>query len=182
MNVFVLVLGAVLLALTAMLPALTSPFHNPGGFGFWTRFHLKRGLQALRGFDWRDALWDESGVVAITYTSAFTNNGTSTPPTATQASLLVVQTAEVFFADTDTQAVIVHNWGADIQYPAPASWSSFLLPLISYYKLLGGASDSSFATNFTFGLTNTNSVTMNKISIGTGSGGTYAVIMRRVLG
>ena len=50
---------------------------------------------------------------------------------------------------------------------------------IGLVKVLGGGSDSSFATNFTFGLTgNTNSITITKNSIGTGSGGTYQLTMR----
>ncbi len=45
-------------------------------------------------------------------------------------------------------------------------------------KALGGASDSSFATNFTFGLSNTNQVYITKVGVGTGQGGTYNVWLR----
>lgn len=172
MNVVLTILGAVLLALTAMLPALTAPIYF--------RRHLKRMILGLRGVNWRDALWDESGAVVVTYTSNFTGTGGTTAPTGTQASGLKVQTAEVFFADADAQAVITHNWGSVISSPGPQSWAVYLIPYISFVKLLGGASDSSFATNFTFGLGLTNSITMNKIGVGTGSGGTYAVVLQRV--
>lgn len=172
MNLTIAVLMGALTALfTLMLPALTSPQHF--------RYHLKRLALGLRGFSFRDLFWNEAGVT-ITYTSVFTGNGSATAPTAIQASALLVQTAEVFFADADATATITHNWGSVTSFPPPASWAAFLLPYLSYYKLLGGASDASFATEFTFGISNTNSITMNKIGNGTGSGGTWAVIMRRV--
>lgn len=119
-------------------------------------------------------LWlTDFGVVVVTYTSPFSGQGGIVAPTANQASALPAQTAQVFFADTDTQAVITHNWGL------PASFPSYLFPEVFFVKSLGGGSDSSFNTGFTFGLTNTNSITMNKLSVGTGSGGTYNVYMRR---
>lgn len=122
-------------------------------------------------------LWSsELGVVAITYTSFFPNWGTSTPPTAAQASQLMEQTAEVFFADGDAQAVVIHNWGS---LPGAQSWASFLHPQVWMYLALGGASPSSFGTGFSFGLSLTNSITINKLSLGAGSGGTYNVILRR---
>lgn len=163
--------GALLLLFTLLLPALTSPQHF--------RYHLKRLASGLmHPPSWR-ALFHELDGVTITYTSVFTGNGSSTAPTAIQASALLVQTAEVFFADADATATIVHNWGSVTSFPPPASWASFLLPYISFYALGATTTPSSFATNFTFGISNTNSITMNKIGVGTGSGGTWAVVMRR---
>jgi len=165
-NVQLILSAAIALLFTLMLPALVRPSH--------LRYHIWRISRPWRvGILLRRLAWDTSGVVAITYSSPFAGNGTTTAPTAIQASQLPTQTAQVFFADTDTQAVIVHNWGLGGSFP------SFLFPEIMYYKALGGASETSFGTDFTFGISNTNSVTMNKISVGVGSGGTWNVIMRR---
>ena len=152
--------GLLLLALLAASPALDSI----------ARFMW--GDRRRMAFTWRGFWADQEGVVAITYLYP-TGNNSSTPPTAVQASQNIGQSGQVFFADTDTQAVIVHNWGL------PASAPFFLFPFIWLAKALGGASDSSFATNFTFGFTNTNSITINKLSIGTGSGGTYDFWLRK---
>jgi hypothetical protein len=81
--------------------------------------------------------------------------------------------AVVFFADADTAVVITHNWGL------PNSFPTWLWPQVFFNKSLGSAADSTAATGFTFGLTNTNSVTMNKIGVGAGQGGTYNVYLRR---
>jgi hypothetical protein len=152
--------AAVLLALLIASPALDL-------FGDWKP---KRG-------PWRALLWDlltsEAGVVVVTYCHPILGAPTITAPTAAQAAQIQELAAQVFFADTDTSAVITHNWGLPNSYP------NWLWPQVFFNKSLGGASDSSFATNFTFGLTNTNSVTMTKIGIGTGQGGTYNVYLRR---
>ncbi len=157
--------GAVLVALAILSPALVRNDFTRFLFGDWKP---KPWRWALANF-WAD----QTGVVAITYLFP-TGNNNSTPPTAAQASQVITQTGQVFFADTDAQAVIVHNWGM------AASAPFFLFPFIWMLKSLGGASDSSFATNFTFGFTNTNSVTINKINVGTGSGGTYDFWLRKV--
>ncbi len=140
-------------------------------------------LDSITRFMWGDRIkrrfslatfWaDQTGVVAITYLYP-TGNNSATAPTALQASQTITQTGQVFFADTDAQAVVVHNWGL------AASSPFFLFPFIWMVKALGGASDSSFATAFTFGFTNTNSVTINKLNVGTGSGGTYDFWLRKV--
>jgi uncharacterized protein (DUF697 family) len=44
-------------------------------------------------------------------------------------------------------------------------------------KLLGASTDASFATAFTFGLTNTNQVYITKQTLS--DGGTYAVYLRK---
>ena len=122
-------------------------------------------------------LHEELGVVVVTYSNPGVGNPpgqpTTTAPTAAQASQLNEIYCQVFFADSDTAATITHNWGLPNSYP---TWG---WPQVFYNKSLGGGSDLSFATNFTFGLTNTNSVTMTKIGLGTGQGGTYNVYLRR---
>jgi len=177
MTITQMLFGAVLmLLLTAILPALTSsiadgreraPFRN------YLRFHAHMLLRSLRGFSLADALWSDYGAVTVTYTSQFPNTGTTTAPTALNARGLRVQTATVSFTDTDTQAVITHNMGA--AGLLPASFASFNYPIFFVNKLLGGASETSFGTDFTFGLANSNSITMNKISVGAGSGGTWLI-------
>ncbi len=109
----------------------------------------------------------------VTYCHPILGAPTTTAPTGAQASQIPELAAQVFFADGDGAVVITHNWGL------PNSFPTWLWPQVFFNKSLGGASDSSFATNFTFGLTNTNSVTMTKIGLGTGQGGTYNVYLRR---
>ena len=156
-----LILGAVLV-LALLLPALAHREHRDVIRRSWAD-----PLGLLRG------LWlEEVGVVVITYLFP-TGAANATPPTAIQASQVPTQTAQVFFADTDAQAVVVHNMQLGPSAPF------FLFPEIIMTKSLGGGSDSSFATNFTFVLTNTNSITINKLSVGTGSGGTYNLVIRR---
>jgi hypothetical protein len=107
----------------------------------------------------------------------------ATAPTVAQviASQVPTQNAQIFWADGDGAVTITHNWGAagllgatNAQMIAAAAFIQ-----CSLVKVLGGASDSSFATNFTYGLTgNTNSITITKVGIGTGQGGTYQLTMR----
>jgi hypothetical protein len=149
--------------LASALPALIHREHREYLRGEWAN-----PLRLLLGL-----MTETSGVVVVTYCSSILGAPTTTAPTGAQASQIPEISAQVFFADADTAAVIVHNWGTAASSPA------FLNPQVFFNKSLGGASDSSFATNFTFGLTNTNSVTMVKNSVGTGSGGTYNVYLRR---
>jgi hypothetical protein len=150
--------GAALVALMA-LPALAYK-HS---LQFW---------KALTAWTPPGLIPGEAGVVVVTYCNRLSAIGISAP-TGSAAAQLRTQTVQVFFADTDAQAVITHNWGLPNSYPA------WLLPQVFANKALGGGSDSSFASQFTFGLTNTNSVTMNKLSVGVGSGGTYNVYLIR---
>lgn len=155
--------GAALVAVLALaLPALAHTQHWRVIREDW-RYPLRLVLGILS---------EELGVVVVTYCHPIIGTPTTTAPTAAQARQMTELAAQVFFADTDTQAVITHNAGLPISFP------TWLWPQVFFNKSLGGASDSSFATNFTFGLTNTNSVTMNKIGIGTGQGGTYNVYLR----
>ncbi len=116
----------------------------------------------------------ESGVVTITYLSKFTQTGTTTAPTAAQASQLTAQVAQVFMADTDTEAIVVHNWGGALG----PSFASFGWPFTNLVKILGAgtvAAGGSLATNFTFGLTNSNQVYIEK-AVGA-PGGTFLFYM-----
>jgi len=167
MNLIAAYFGAALLAVLALaLPALAHKEH-------WLvmRESWRYPLRILLG-----VLESELGTVTVTYCHPILGAPTTTAPTAAQAAQIVELAATVFFADTDTQATITHNWGAAGK--CPNSYQNWLWPQVFFVKALGGASDSSFATNITFGLTNTNSVTMNKVGIGTGQGGTYNVYLR----
>lgn len=158
------------------------------------RYGLGGGIQRGR-FTWREFWQSEFGVFAVQYNfnggnggPGFPNFGTATPPTAQQASQMAEQIAIVSFADADVTGTIVHNWGAWFQQNVPQSYANnstsfatLLLPKITVVCLNGTASAPSFATNFTFGLTNSNQVTMNKIGNGTGSGGSFAVYLQRAL-
>jgi hypothetical protein len=113
----------------------------------------------------------KAGVVVVTYQwPGGGSGGTVTAPTGALARQVPVQTAQVFFADTDAQAVVTHNKGLGNSFPAQ------LYPIVVISKSLGGGSDTSFFTNFTIGKTNTNSITINK-PVGTGTGGTYDVAL-----
>ena len=156
-------LGAALLALLVMLPALDKLNFKPFG-----EFQPKRWS---RGTLW-DLIHSELGVT-IVYCWPGAGNGATggaTPPTAVQASQSPVQSAQVFFADGDTEAIIVHNKGLQKSFPA------FLYPMILVDKALGAGADNSFRTQFTFGRANTNQVYMTKAA-GAGTGGTYTVWM-----
>ena len=149
-------LGAALLALLASLPALA--YETLKAAANWTPPGLIPG---------------EAGVVVVTYTWPGVGLGggpTVTAPTAALAKQVPIQTAQVFFADTDTEAIIVHNKGL------PASFPAQLFPIIVVTKALGAATDGSFGTSFTFGKANTKQVYMSKISA-VGSGGTYNVAL-----
>ncbi len=97
---------------------------------------------------------------------------TTTAPTAAAASMVTEQTVKVAMGDTETSAVIVHNWGL------PASAPSFLFPLVAYYQDTIGVGPSTDLATLTFDLTNTNQVTITKLN-GVGTGGTFRVFLAR---
>jgi hypothetical protein len=154
--------AVLLLALLAILPALD-------------HFHIKPfGDRRPRvRLSFRDFFASELGVAVVTYLSDFAGYGTTTPPTAAQASQLPCQVAEVFLADTDTEAIVVHNWG----YALGPSFASFRWPIVIMNKALGaGAGGSaSFGANFTFGLTNSLQVYIEKPA--GAAGGTFEVYL-----
>jgi hypothetical protein len=100
-------------------------------------------------------------------------NGSTTPPTAVQASQLQKQTALIIMtADADLQALFTHNWGLDASAP------TYLEPeILGPTAQLVGA-NTTMMPAFTFDLTNTNVVKVNKLSQ-VGTNGTYIVTLRR---
>jgi hypothetical protein len=162
MNYFTIYGAALLLALLIASPALDILNFKP--FGDWKP---KRG-------GWRSVLWDmatsELGVT-ITYLSKFTNVNTTTAPTAAQASQLTCQVAQISMTDAETQAIVVHNWGVLLG----PSFATFGWPMPNLIDTELTAHSQSFATNFTFGLGNSNQVYVNKIA--GAPGGTYLLYL-----
>ena len=153
-------IGAVLLALLALsLPALAHTQHRN-----FIRESWRHPLRLVFG-----VLSEELGV-AIVYT--YPGNGaggtSATGPTSAAAAQVPVQTAQVFFAAGDTEAIVVHNRGLQASFPAQ------LFPVIVMTKTLGAA-DTSFASVFTFGKSNTNQVYIEKLA--GDLGGTYDVAL-----
>ncbi len=168
-----MLIGAALLAVLAVvLPALVS-----------RRFDLLRfawGDFRSRPLAWREmwaGLADERGAVAVTYFLRNGNglliNGAATPPTAIQASGVYVQKALISFADTDTQALFTHNWGLDVS--APTYFDPEILGIVQVGPAQAG---QTWMPCFTFDLTNTNVVKINKLNF-LGTGGTYLFGLRR---
>lgn len=152
------ILGAGLMALLVMAwPALTQP-----------QFRSHEHKRFMRPGGLWDLVTSELGVT-ITYLSQNGSNNTTTPPTAAEASLLPMQAAQVFWADTDTEAIVIHNWGSRLG----PSFASFGFPVVVMNKLLGAVA-TSFRTDFTFGLASSSRVFITK-PIGTGTGGTFLV-------
>ena len=111
--------------------------------------------------------------VTVTYNTrggaGLTQLASTTVPTATQAAQTQKMTATVQFgADTDTQALLTHNWGLDASAP------SYYEPEIIYFPL---ALPLTFAS-VTFDVTNTNVVKINKANVA-GTAQTLVVILRR---
>jgi hypothetical protein len=119
---------------------------------------------------WRRLFTSELGVVSVLYFvrgNGVLINGSATPPTAGQASVVHKQRAQVIMADSDTQALFTHNFGLDISAP------TYLDPTIIVTAQLLNAGGT-FLTGFTFDVTNTNVVKINKLNA-LGSGGTFIV-------
>jgi hypothetical protein len=101
-------------------------------------------------------------------------NGSTTAPTNVQSTALEEMVVQVILADTDTQALLTHNWGFDASAP-----TYFDSPQILYPWNQGPAQAAgTFLTNFSFDITNTNVVKMNKLNA-LGTGGTFMVTLRR---
>ena len=158
------ILGAALLALAVLVPALALFNFKPFGDLRRNRFTLREML--------RDLSRSELGAT-ILYTTPVIGAPSATAITASQAAATQTQVAQITFADGDTTIPFVHNWGL------PASFPTWGFPEISYYWLSQNASPTSFGTALTFGIANTNQVTVNKTSVGVGSGGVLQVILRR---
>jgi len=154
--------GAVLIALLVMvLPALAHKQHWNVIREGW-RYPLRLGIGVLES---------ELGVIVVTYCTPILGAPTVTAITGAQAAQVSEQQAQIFWADADTAALFVHNWGL------PNSFATWLWPQIFMAKVLGAAGDVFPA--FTFGLANSNSVTLTKGNTTAGGGGTYNVYLRR---
>jgi hypothetical protein len=107
--------------------------------------------------------------MAVTVNYQYPVAGPSTvPPTSAQVALLSAVTAQVIMGDTDTTAAITHNFGTS----AANLGSLFPVPIV-YANLLGTA-----PYQLAVSLTNSNVVTLSKISQ-TGSNGTFNVVLLR---
>ena len=103
-------------------------------------------------------------------------NGSTTAPTAIQASNLPMMRALVTFAvDTDVQALVTHNWGLD------ASAVTYFDPEIFLQGGQNLGANSSLAPNFSMDFSNTNVVKINKFNF-VGTNGTYLFCLRRPVG
>lgn len=91
-------------------------------------------------------------------------------PTSQQAVSCNTQIARVVMGDTDTIAVLTHNWGLT------AAQAAQFLPLIKWYVENIGATFPPVS----FTLTDTNTVSVNKVAT-TGSGCTLVVALERPL-
>lgn len=95
-------------------------------------------------------------------------NGSTTAPTATQASQLQKQSATIAFGATgDVQALFTHNWGLDASAP------TYFEPEVSCIQTL----DGTYFPSLTFDLSNTNVVKVNKVA--TNQPATVLVVLRR---
>lgn len=125
---------------------------------------------------WRDALyhlWPSEAGFTTTYCWPGGSTGQSTTaPTAAQASQVNLQTALVAIGDAETFAQFTHNWGL------PASFPSFLFPLIFYRQSDIGTGPSTALAALTFSIANTNVVTVLKVA-GVGNGGSFIVTLMR---
>jgi hypothetical protein len=154
-------IGAALIALLAMLlPALAHKQHWNVIREGW-RYPLRLGLGVLES---------ELGVIVVTYCTPILGAPSVTAITGAQAAQVSEQQAQIFWADADTGALFVHNWGL------PSSYATWLWPQIFMTQALGG-SDS--LPGFTFGISNSNSVSITKSLTAAGSGGTWNVYLRR---
>lgn len=155
--------AALLLALLASLPALAHKEHWNVIREYWTA-----------GPRW---IWDlvscELGAVTVTYYTRGANttiNGSTTVPTAAQASGVQKQSAIVVFGVTgDVQALFTHNFGLDASAPA------YIEPEVLYEFL--STALTTFSPLITFDRTNTNVLAINKPS--TGDACTLRVTVRR---
>jgi hypothetical protein len=150
-------IGAVLLALALCILPVAA-------------FHVNLVTAVLAGVSTIGLL----GTVVVTYASfqdgsgpheAYT--GGTVAPTQNQTTTVNAVVAQVSTADSDTVALITHNFNVSTAQAAA------LQPYIQYYATTGAGT-----TPLTFALTSANVITVGKNGF-TGSGGTYVVIIRR---
>jgi hypothetical protein len=77
------------------------------------------------------------------------------------------------FADSDTQALFTHNWGLDASAP-----TYFEPEILGPWNQGPAQAAGTWLPNFSFDLTNTNVVKINKLNF-LGSGGTFMFTLRR---
>ena len=147
------ILGAVLLALLMVLPALTKKAHWKVLQQFYATRHVFRLLV-------RQLVYSELGAVTVNYlmrgAGVAIKSSSTTPPTQIQAASLQVQKAVVTWgAQTDTVTTLTHNWGLDVSAP------EYCDPDLSYVLLADYTIYPALA--FTFG--NTNAVVITKNSL-----------------
>lgn len=161
------VYGAVLmLALLALaLPALAFKQH-------WVviREYYRRPLRAVLAGMFGELVFSEAGYTVTYCWPGGASGQSTTAPTAYQASQVNMMTAAVAIGDAETFALFTHNWGL------PASFPSFLFPVITYRQGDIGTGPSTQLGNLTFNISNTNVITINKLA-GVGNGGTFIVTL-----
>jgi len=108
--------------------------------------------------------------MAAPVTYAFPVTG-ATAPTAQVMKAHQTLHALVGFADSDTTAVITHNWGSPL-----SDYGTALFPVPKFYMTTVGTAG---VPVLTFALTNSNVVTITKAT-GAGTGGTAMVTLDRV--
>lgn len=178
-----------LMALILILTVAASLIVLPG-FGFTVLALLALALWApyLGGiarnrFEWRRFWASELGAVIPTLYFARSGipggpvliNGSSTAPTAIQASQIPVLKVQMVMTDGVIQGTITHNWGLDKSSP------TYFDPLIWYVvqNSTDGAPGATWMPMLTFDLTNTNVVLVNKIvgAAATPTGATYLITL-----
>lgn len=86
-------------------------------------------------------------------------NGSSTPPTAIQATQIPVLKVQMVMTAGVIQGTITHNWGLDKSSP------TYFDPEIWYWaQNFSDAGSQSYLPLLTFDLTNTNVVLVNKVA------------------
>ncbi len=162
MQLFFMLGAALLLVLLMASPALDVVTRF-----MWGSYQRKRWRKALLNF------WpSEAGYTTVYCWPGGASGQSTTAPTAAQASAVTLQTALVAIGDAETFAQFTHNWGL------PASFPSFLFPLIFYRQSDIGVGPSTQLAALTFAIANTNVVTVLKVA-GLGNGGSFIVTLMR---
>ena len=99
--------------------------------------------------------------------------GVTTPPTGAQAVSVPKMTCQVSWGVADTQALLTHNF--QLGASAPSFYDPEIIGPITIQGPLGGGTN---LPCFTFDVTNTNVVKVNKLGVA-GTEGTYNFILRR---
>ncbi len=161
MNVAITYGAVLLLGLLALaLPALAFKQHRT--------LLRKIGLD----LDIAHFIASEAGYTTVYCWPGGASGQSTTAPTAAQASAVTLQTALIAMGDAETFAQFTHNWGL------PASFPSFLFPLIFYRQSDIGVGPSTQLAALTFAIANTNVVTVLKVA-GLGNGGSFIVTLMR---